>query len=129
MRRARRWVGGALIVASLIASSGCGGESKPPVETSTTTGEAKVTGTVKIHGLAMNGGKITFDPSNNQRKNARPRSVVVRKDGTFEVTTLVGANTVKISGPAVKKEPVLGNLPKTVDVQPGENRIEISYPD
>jgi hypothetical protein len=123
----RRWAGSALAVASLIASSGCG-EGKPSVETSS-TGEAKVIGTVKIHGLAMSGGKITFRPSTDQRKEATPRSAEVRNDGTFEVTTLVGPNTVTISGPAVKKEPALGSGTKTVDITPGENKIEISYPD
>jgi hypothetical protein len=122
----RRWAGSTLAVISLIASWGCG-EGKPSVETSP-TGEAKVIGTVKIHGLAMSGGKITFEPSADQRE-ATPRSAEVRNDGTFEVSTLVGPNTVKISGPAVKKEPALANAPKTVDIKPGENQIEISYPD
>jgi hypothetical protein len=115
-----------LAVASLIASSGCG-DGKPSVETSS-TGEAKVIGTVKVHGLAMSGGKIMFDPSNHKGKDATLRSAEVRNDGSFEITTLAGPNTVKISGPAVKKEPALG-IAKTVDIKPGENRIEISYPD
>jgi hypothetical protein len=120
-------------VVSLIAASGCGGGNPPagapsPGEASSTA-EAKVTGTVKIHGLAMSGGKITFDPSNPQRKNAQVRAAEVHSDGSFEITTLVGPNTVRISGPAVKKDPGLGTATKTVDVTSGENRIELSFPD
>jgi hypothetical protein len=127
MQRLRRWAGSGLTVALLIASSGCGRNPEPGVGSST-TGEVRLTGTVKIHGLVMSGGKITFDPSNDSRKQATPRTAEVRSDGTFEVTTLTGPNSVRISGPAVKKEPAFGGA-KTVDVKPGENTIEISYPD
>jgi hypothetical protein len=123
----RRWALSALAVASLIAPSGCGA-GQPSAETSS-TGEARVTGTVKVHGLAMNGGRITFEPAAEPQKKATPRSAEIRSDGTFEITTLAGPNTVKISGPALKKEPALVNAPKTVDIKPGENQIEVSYPD
>jgi hypothetical protein len=123
----RRWVGSALACASLIAWSGCG-ESKPSAEASQ-AGAGKVTGTVKVHGLPMSGGKITFAPANSQRKEAKATTTEVRADGTFEVTTVTGPNTVTISGPAVKKEPALGGASKTVDVKSGENQVEVSFPD
>ena len=67
-----------------------------------------MTGTVTIRGKPMKGGEITFDPANYQRKDAAKRTGKINDDGTYEVTTLVGHNTVLLSGPAITKEPNLG---------------------
>ena len=52
----------------------------------------------------------------------------VKSDGTYEVTTNVGHNVVRILGPAVKKEPTLGYVSQTIDVKSGENKIDLDFP-
>lgn len=74
---------------------GCGG--KPSVSSSTT--ECTVRGTVTIAGERANGGTIIFDPSNYQRKMVQARNAPISEDGTYEITTLVGLNTIQIAGP------------------------------
>jgi len=119
MKSVRQWVGTSLTFGLLLLASGCG-ESKPAVDSSTTA-EGKVTGTVKIRGKAMKGGEITFDPANYQRKDAPLKKAPIKEDGTYEITTLVGHNTINITGPEIQKEPALGYAALSVDVKNGSN--------
>jgi len=111
------------VVALVVA--GCG-EDKPSVASSTQ--EAKVTGTVTIRGKPMKGGEIIFDPSNYQRKDAAKRTGKINGDGTYEVTTLVGHNSVTLQGPAITKEPNLGYAAQTIEVTSGSNTLNIELP-
>src|SRR5947209_7050582 len=104
MHRAQRGIGVSMAVASLIALWGCGGG---PSATSSRT-EAQVTGTVKIRGKPMKTGEITFNPTNSARADVTPRTAPIKPDGTYEASTLVGRNLVKITGPQILKEPELG---------------------
>ncbi len=106
MRRERVWAGIAAATALMIAPSGCDGGGKPSVESS--TAEAKVHGTVKARGKPVTGGEVVFNPANEARKGAPARTAPIGKDGAYEVTTLVGANSLTISGPAHEKDPQLG---------------------
>jgi hypothetical protein len=117
MRYARPWFTPALGSALLACAWGCGGGT-PSVDT--TTAEATITGTVRIRGKPMAGGEITFDASNYKR-GEEPRKGPIGNDGTYSIKTLQGRNTVRILGPAVKKEPELGYGVHTVEVQAGEN--------
>jgi len=124
MRFARLWSVASLSLVALVVA-GCG-EGKPSVASSTQ--EAKVTGTVTIRGKPMKGGEIIFDPANYQRKDAAKRTGKINDDGTYEVTTLVGHNTVLLQGPAITKEPGLGYANKTIEVESGGSKLDIELP-
>jgi hypothetical protein len=120
---ARRRAAGSLtvtLVTLLTIAWGCD-DGKPPVSTSTT--EAKVKGKVTINGKAPTKGQVTFNPSNYLRKTEMPRSGPIGKDGGYEVTTLVGENTVTLEGTGQDK--ALGYLLMRYDVQEGENTYDI----
>jgi hypothetical protein len=110
MSVSRWWL--ATAAAFSVAAWGCSG--KPGVVSS--TAEAKVTGTVKVMGKPMTSGKITLDPSNYARENADPRTGEIKPDGSYEVTTLVGRNVVRVDGPEITKNPGLGYANETIDV-------------
>ena len=115
MHQIHRWIRVSLVVLTLSAFSGCGGGGGDSFAPADSTEEAKVSGTVKIHGKPMSGGQISFSPP----ANVAAKEAEVKSDGTFEVTTLVGKNSVRISGPAVTKEPELAYESVTVDVPSG----------
>ena len=89
MRSARFWITPALASTMVLAGWGCG-ESKPAVDT--TTAEAKVSGVVRVRGKPMDGGEVSFDPSNMERQDAGHRKATIGHDGSYSVTTLQGRN-------------------------------------
>jgi len=112
MRVSRWWLAPTAGAVVLVGLSGC--NEKPSVVAS--NAEAKVTGTVKVMGKPMTSGTVTLDPSNFARENAGPRTGAIKSDGTFEVTTLVGKNTVLVTGPEITKNPGLGYANEIIDV-------------
>jgi hypothetical protein len=124
MRVSRWWLTPAAATAFSVAAWGCGG--KPSVDTSSS--EAKVTGTVKVKGKPMTSGTVTLDPSNYVREKANPRTGDIKSDGTYEVTTLVGKNTVRVTGPEITKNPGLGYANETIDVPSGGMTHDIILP-
>ena len=126
MRRERTWAGVALASTLTIGTWGCGGDPKPPVESS--LAEAKVHGTVKAFGKPLTDGEIVFNPANISRKDVPVRTAAINKDGTYEVTTLVGKNSVRVAGPPLEKEPQLGYAALTCDVKSGDNSFDIELP-
>jgi hypothetical protein len=110
MRVSRWWLAAATALS--VAAWGCSG--RPSVVSSTE--EAKVTGTVKVNGKPMTSGTVTLDPSNYARANAEPRTGAIKSDGTYEVTTLVGKNGVRVAGPEITRNPGLGYANETIDV-------------
>ncbi len=125
MRQTHFILRGFALAPLVLASWGCG-SGAPSVETSNS--EAKVTGTIKVHGKPMHGGEITFDPANYQRTDATPRIAKVGLDGTYEISTLVGQNSISVTGPAIDKEPELGYAAQTFDVQSGANTFDVELP-
>jgi hypothetical protein len=111
---------------ALLVAPGCG-EGKPPV-TSSTSAEAKVSGKVTIRGKPMKGGEITFNPANYQRPDAPTRTAKVGGDGTYEITTLVGHNSVAVHGPEITKDPKLNYAGQTIDVEPAGSKLDIELP-
>jgi hypothetical protein len=109
-----------------VAAWGCGSGGAPSASSSTS--EAKVTGTVKVKGKPMTSGTVTLDPSNYARANANPRTGEIKPDGTYEVTTLVGMNTVRVAGPEITKNPGLGYANETIDVPSGGMTHDIVLP-
>ena len=124
MRVSRRWLTSAAATALSVAAWGC--SDRPAVESS--TAEAKVTGTVKVKGKPMTSGTVTLDPSNYARANAEPRIGAIKSDGTYEVTTLVGRNQVRVNGPEMIKNPGLGYANNTIDVPSGGMTYDIVLP-
>lgn len=108
----------------LIPMWGCGDERG---SVDTTTAEAKVSGTVRVRGKPMNGGEISFDASNYQRKT-EPRKATIGADGTYSVTTFQGHNSVRILSPMFKKDPQLGYGIQTIEVKDGDNPFDIDLP-
>jgi len=123
MSISRWWLAPAATALS-VAAWGCSGG--PSVTSSTS--EAKVTGTVKVSGKSMTSGTVTLDPSNFARENANPRTGEIKSDGTYEVTTLVGKNGVRVAGPAITKKPGLGYANETIDVPSGGMTHDIVLP-
>lgn len=127
MQGMRNGVGVALVMGMLIAPWGCdGGGGAPPVESS--LAEAKVRGTVKARGKLVTNGEVSFNPANAARKDVPTRSAPISKDGTYEITTLVGRNAVRIAGPTVAKDPQLGYAGLTYEVKAGDNTYDIDLP-
>jgi hypothetical protein len=125
MRVSRWWLRPAAATALSVAAWGCS-DGTPPVDTS--TAEAKVTGTVQVNGKPMTSGTVTLDPTNAARANAGGRTGEIKSDGTYEVTTLVGKNVVRVNGPEITKNPGLGYSNYTVDVPAGGTTYNIILP-
>src|SRR4051794_21737512 len=104
-------------LAIVVLGSGCNG-GRPSVDTS--TAEGTVSGTIKIRGKPVTGGKVCFDPSNVARKSEPARTTTIGKDGSYTVKTLVGQNMVSFSGPAFDKERELQDATTQYKVQSGE---------
>jgi hypothetical protein len=125
MRVSRWWLTRAAATALSVAAWGCS-DGAPSVESS--TAEAKVTGTVKVNGKPMTSGTVTLDPSNYRGKEVGQRTGQIKSDGTYEVTTLVGKNLVRVSGPEITKNPGLGYANETIDVPDGGMSHDIILP-
>lgn len=121
MRRMRNW--GALVAAiGLLASAGCEGGSPPSVSSSSET--VTVKGKVTLKGKPLTSGKIQFDASNINRRDAPTATLEIGKDGTYSGTTLIGENGVSVSGPAIGKGDLSMNR-KEVKLTAGENTVDI----
>ena len=125
MRSARSGVALAMALPLLVAAWGCDSEV-PPVDT--TTAEATVSGTVTVRGKPMAGGEITFDPSNIQRKDEKPRKAAIGPDGTYTVTTLQGRNSARISGPMLKQRAATGLRHPHHRCQTGRKQVRYRAP-
>jgi hypothetical protein len=124
IRHAQRLVPALAAGLSLVAGWGCG--DKPSVSSSTT--EATVKGKVLLNGKPATKGEVVFDPSNYQRREELPRRAPIAKDGTYTITTLVGVNSVTVTGPEAMKVQGLDYAGDNFDVQPGENTYDIVFP-
>ena len=106
----------------IVVGGGCGGGA-PSVTSSSE--EATVHGTVKIKGKPASTGKVTFDPSNVSRRTAPVATGDIKKDSTYSVRTLVGANSVSVTTPETQKDPKLGYNTTSYDVKSGDNTYNI----
>jgi hypothetical protein len=125
VKNANERIAVSMVSAVLVIVWGCG-DGKPPVTSSTE--EATVKGTVTIKGKRAKKGEVLFDPSNYRRADATARSAPISSDGTYEIKTLVGENTVRVGGPEAADA---GGLYLTIpiDVKAGEiNTLNIELP-
>jgi hypothetical protein len=112
----------------MLCGLGCGcGSGAPYAESSMT--EATVTGRVTTQGKPVTNGQVVFDPSNINRRSETARTVELRKDGTYEVTTLIGENRVTLAIPGRPKKKVgTPHFQKVYDVKAGTNTFDIEAP-
>jgi hypothetical protein len=89
---------------------------------------AKVKGRVTLRGKPLAKAEIQFNPANVNRKFAATVTANIGNDGSYEITTLVGENTVTLGGRALGKNVQLQYLAKTLDVKEGENTFDIPIP-
>lgn len=112
----------ALLAASLMAATamsalpGCGSASLALSE------EVTVKGKVILDRKPLTEGTVFFTPHDIGNT---PREASIAKDGTYTVKTLSGFNTIKVDGPAVKKNPKLADYLFSFEVQPGENSFDL----
>jgi hypothetical protein len=127
MRRGNRHGYGWSAVVILMVAGGCG-SGTPAVSGSLE--EATVKGAVRIHGRPVNNGSVTFNCVNIKRPNTAPAHAAIRKDGTYEIKTLVGQNYVEVSCRelASPKNRVFADTQVPVMVEKGENAIDIDLP-
>ena len=122
----------AFCVAAVVLAgvAGCGDSSSdvPSSASTASTAEAKVSGTVKIGGKAATDGEVVFDPSNVNRK-VGDRRAKIGPDGRYEITTLIGMNSITVAGSkAAKDNPKAGYISKSFDVKEGTNSFDIEAP-
>jgi hypothetical protein len=117
--RAKRWING-IAGTILLAGWGCseGGGSVPAVSSS--SDPAKVSGKVTVNGKPAANAEVTFSPTNVNRKSALPVSAKTGADGAYNLTTLVGDNSVTVHSPAIDKDPKLMMNGKQVNVKDGD---------
>ncbi len=114
-----------LLLACTFTACGCG-SGAPHAESSLT--EAKVTGRVTAAGKPVTKGQVIFDPANINRPSEHARTGEIRQDGTFEVTTLIGANRVTVAIPARTSKKGAPYVSQVFDVQNGDNTFDITIP-
>lgn len=116
-----------LFLTATFACSGCDGLSGAPAASSSTT-QAKVKGRITQKGKPLAQAEIRFNPANVHRKTAPTATATTDADGSYEITTLVGENTVTLGGQVVRKNTQLQYTAKTLDVKEGENRFDLPLP-
>lgn len=124
MRRAPRRSVARLVAASwLVATWGCGDGSE---SVSTSRTEAKVAGKVTIMGKPATRGRVLFSAANSRRKDVAPRSAEIGKDGSYEIMTLIGGNSVSVDGTG---NPAAGTYnSRNIEVQSGTNTLDLDLP-
>lgn len=109
--------------------SGCA-PGGPHVESSTE--EATVQGTVKVHGKLVSGGVLHFNGFNAKRQ-VQMRDAPVGKDGRYTARAYVGTNTVTLTPPRPRDKAQgrefygLEYDERTVNVQAGENTADLEF--
>jgi len=127
LRRGRRPGASAAVLAVLCGLTACGcGSGAPYAESSLT--EATVSGRVTLQGKPATKGQVIFDPANVKRRTEPARTAEIRKDGTYEVTTLIGANRVTVAIPGRVTKTGSPYVQQICDVQPGSNTLDIPIP-
>jgi hypothetical protein len=113
-----------LSVALAAAAWGCG-SGDPGALPSTT--EAKVSGKVTVNGKPATKGKVTFELSDANPLAGAARIAEIQKDGSYEVTTLAGRNSVVVAGTG---DPAADGSYNTtsVDVKSGGNTLDLRLP-
>jgi hypothetical protein len=118
---------GGLALAALFAFGGCDGSSGAP-PASTSTEQAKAKGKVTYKGKPLANVEVKFNPANVNRRSAATVTAATGDDGSYELTSLVGENTVSLGGAAVSKNAALNYFTKPVELKAGENSVDLDIP-
>jgi hypothetical protein len=115
-----------LVLLCEVAGGGCS-SGAPYAESSKT--EATVTGHVTFQGKPVTKGQVAFNPTNINRPGETSRFGEIRKDGTYELTTLIGDNLVTLAIPSQpKKKGGTPRFQKIYYVKVGSNTLDIESP-
>jgi hypothetical protein len=125
MKQARRRPGYGVVIATLISFCGCGDEVPPA---SSSMAQAQVKGRVTLKGQPLKNVEVNFNPANINRPTATKITSKVADDGSYEITTLVGDNTVTLSGAGIGNNMQVQYFSKTFDVQAGTNSLDLAIP-
>lgn len=117
----------ALILTVAFTCSGCDETSGAPRASSSTT-QAKVKGRVTLKGKPLAKAEIQFNPANVHRKTAPVVATTIDDDGNYEVTTLVGENTITLGGRVLRKNVQLQYTARTLEVKEGDNTYDLPLP-
>jgi len=115
----------AILTTLALVVGGCG---EGPPQSSSSTEEATIKGTVTVKGKKATQGKVFFDPSNKARPTETARVAEIGKDGSYSAKSLVGENVVRFDIPGMEKDRDLGSIELTFEVKPGENEYPIEIP-
>jgi hypothetical protein len=123
-----RWAPACASLIALLCALTIGGCSSgaPYAESSRT--EGTVSGLVTLQGKPVTTGKVVFDPANINRPNEPAATAEIRKDGTFEVKTLIGANRVTVAIPGGHTKAGSPYVQKICEVRAGSNTFDITIP-
>jgi hypothetical protein len=73
-------------------------------------------------------GQVVFDPANVNRPREPARTAEIRKDGTYEVTTLIGENRVTVAIPGRSRKAGAPYFQQIFNVQAEGNTFDITVP-
>ena len=114
----------AILLALPLGGCGFGGPSA-----SSSTAQATVKGKLTRLGKPMAKVEVRFNPTNSNRRTAPIVSTMTGPDGSYEITTLAGDNSISLNGKALlKASKKLAYFNKAVDLQAGENTIDLPLP-
>ncbi len=108
-----------------LATAGCS-SGAPYAESSRAT--ATVKGRVTSHDKPVTSGKVVFDPANVNRPNESAHTAEIGKDGTYEVTTLIGTNRVTVAIPGRPTKAAAPYVQQICEVASGSNTFDIAIP-
>jgi hypothetical protein len=108
-----------------LTDAGCG-SGAPFAESSRT--EGTVSGRVTAQGKPVTKGQVIFDPSNVNRRTEPARTAEIRKDGTYELKTLIGANRVTVAIPGPRSKSGFPYIQRVCEVKPGTNTFDFTMP-
>jgi len=123
-------IAGWMVIASLMACSGCDPHSgAPPVSGSLE--EATVKGTVRVDGKLVKNGTVGFEVANIRRPNEGMRQAPISKDGTYEIKTLVGENYVELNCREMLTRKMRQYSGERINliVKSGENQVDLEMPE
>jgi len=117
-----------LLVAAVLACSGCDGGAGGSPAVNSSDEQVSVKGKVARRGKPLAKIEVKFNAANIKRKTAPTATAVTKEDGSYEVKTLVGENLVTLGGPATAKDPKLQYFTKSLDLKSGDNTVDLDVP-
>jgi hypothetical protein len=123
----RSWQSVGMLLAAWFACYGCDASSGAPPASASAI-QAKVKGKVTLKGKPLARMEIRFNPANIHRRDAPTAAAKIGDDGSYEVSTLVGENTVTLAGRTPRKQAQLPYTVKTIEVKKGDNTLDFVLP-